>query len=159
LAIVLILSNNSYSQKFLAIDSPNGAKRYRFYKGDYIRFQTKDKLKIKGHIGSIDTNYVMVSKVKYPLNTIRKFKIDKKKYGYRLAANLFTIAGTGSLGLGLLNGAINNDSPILNQNQLITSFSLLGLGITASLLNQKGLKIKEDWQLKVIDLDISENQP
>ncbi len=157
--ISFFICTEGYAQVFIAVDIPSGAKRYRFYEGNFIRFRLKNGKVVNGFLSSIDSSIFTINKTKYSLTDIKKVRVKKNLYGLNLAATLFTIAGAGSLGIGTLNGLVNKDSPVLNDNQLISGFSLLGLGFVASLLNRRTINIKEDWQLKVIDLDISENQP
>ena len=150
--VLFILGTKGYSQVFVAVDIPSGAKRYRFYEGDFIRFRLKNKELVYGNISSLDSLSFNIGKTTYPLKEIKKVRVKKNLFGLSLASTVFTIAGAGSLGIGTINGLINKDNPILNDNQLISGFSLLGLGMVSSLLNRRTIPIKEAWQLKIIDL-------
>lgn len=143
--------SQSYDQ-ILAVDPIWGAKRERIYLGDPISVKCADNSKFNGILTKLEDSTIYIDNAKMHLKEIVKVTFNGRKEGWGLLSAVCLRAGLGYFAIVGINGVINDDSPIISDQTIKISGGILAVGLAAALFNRKSIRIKHNWQLKVIDL-------
>jgi hypothetical protein len=150
----LLLSTASFSQKILVFNKLGKVKRVRYYDGEYITIQKFNKQKVRGMIQAINDSSFVLEGEKVALDSVRKVYNTQTGMGYRLVASILIIPAVGYVPLILTNGLINNDSPIIKQNQLYSGVGFIGIALLSGYLANRPFRITKKRPLKIIDISI-----
>jgi hypothetical protein len=74
--------------------------------------------------------------------------------GFRLVRNIFIFPAVGYMPLITINGLINNDSPIIKQNQFYYGGAFIGVAFISNFLANRPFRISKKRPLKIIDISI-----
>ena len=138
-------------QQFIYIKKGNEFPALKYGLRDQVKIRTHEELPwVSGMIREIGDDFIKINNVVYPLDAIIAFRNRNE---------LATVTGTALwaggvffTGLALINGAINNDQPIIRGSQLAWGGGLViaGLGVVA--LGKKDFYREDGWSWVVIDL-------
>ena len=150
----LLFSQVVEAQKVLLLQKPGKTKRYLYYPGDKITVRMGEPEFIAGgEITSIDDTLFIVNRnFSIPLSRVKE--VRRTRYflngSWRL---LFVTAGVYAGG-SMINHAINNETPLIDNTVPIVSGSFIALGTISYLLRYKHCKMEKGYVLKVLDYDI-----
>ena len=143
-----------FSQKIIAFDKSGKVKRIRYYEGEYISLKKLDKIKVAGIIDQIDQKSFVVDGIKITLDSVRAVYNTQSGMGYRLISRIFVIPAIGYMPLITVNGLINNDKPIIRQNQFYYGGGFITIALLSNFLASRPFKISNKRPLKIIDVSI-----
>lgn len=142
------------AQKIIAFDKSGKVKRIRYYEGEYISFKTLKKERVKGTIYAITDESFIVNEREFNIDSVRVVYNTQTGLGFRLVRNIFTLPAVGYMPLITFNGLINNDKPIVKQNQFYYGGAFIGVALIAHALATRPFRITEKRPLKIIDISI-----
>ena len=132
--LLLVICNNCYGQKDVLILRRRNNNTY-YHAGDKISFQIEeDKSKITGRILDLTDSTIIFEGFEVPLSKITWLYINRKIF-----TRLLLTAGPAGVGY-LFVDLINGGGQI--ERVLITSGSLIGIGLIAKLLIRNKIQIK-----------------
>ena len=140
------------SQNIFVLEKPGRMKNFKYYQNDQIRLRMHStQMKISGTILFItDTSLILTNAIEIAIRDIER--IYTPRWGYTLLQGVFLTSGFLYVSLNALNGIINNDDPIIPNETLIISGSLLAAGVLLAPLTSRTHKIdKKKWRLKILD--------
>jgi hypothetical protein len=152
LVCVFFLLQAAYSQQYLVVQKNLAIKNYKYQPGDKISLQTiRGDLEFDGRISKITDSTIVIDNL-YEID-LRNIAAVFRKRGFikRLSGLFFIRGGIAYTAITGINGLINNDSPMIDQQTLLISAAMVAIGFAMKPLIIKKLKINEKWQLKVID--------
>jgi hypothetical protein len=155
LLLVLLIFFVSYSveaQNILIVERPGTIKNYKYYTGDEIKLKTiSTDATISGMIIDISDSSLIINH-QYEIMISDITIIYRNKWGFRFLQYISLIGGLFYLGINTLNGVINSDDPIVPEETLIISGSMIGFGIVLTPLTTRRYKIdKEKWRIVILD--------
>jgi hypothetical protein len=155
LLLILLIFSVSYSvvaQNILIVERPGTIKNYKYYTGDEIKLKTISTDAI------ISGTIIVISDSSLIINHHHEIMVDdittiyRNKWGFRFLQYISLIGGMFYLGINTLNGVINSDDPIVPEETLIISGSMIGFGIVLTPLTTRRYKIdKEKWRIVILD--------
>lgn len=119
--------------------------------GDYLSVKCLDKSKYSGFLQQIHDSTIVIGDEEINVKQIRRVKLLSRRDGLSILTDVCLKAGLGYAAVVSINGLINDDSPTISESTLKISGGFLAVGLVAAFLNQKSIKIKETWQIKLID--------
>jgi hypothetical protein len=146
------LEINLVAQNIFVVEQPGTTKNYKYYMGDEIKLKTISTGTIySGTITDIsDSSLIINHHYEIMINDITT--IYRTKWGFRFLQYISLIGGMFYLGINTLNGVINSDDPIVPEETLIISGSMIGFGIVLTPLTTRRYKIdKEKWRVVILD--------
>ena len=153
LLVFLFISFSGFivAQDIFLLEKPGTINNKKYYVGDIIKIKplSKDTI-ISGVINKINDSSIIVN---YN-NEIYLSDINivyRSRWGFTILKNIFLISGFTYLGLSTLNGLTNNDVPIVPEETLIISGSLIVAGFALAPLATKRHKIdNKKWRVKIL---------
>ncbi len=150
--ILFALGFNLGAQNIFIVERPGTIKNYKFYSGDKIKLRTisNDTL-ISGTISIIyDSSIIIDDANEITIGNIAA--IYRKPWGYNFLQYLTVLSGIAYLGISTINGLINSDNPIVPEETLIISGSMIAFGVALTPLTTRKYKIdKEKWRVVILD--------
>jgi hypothetical protein len=146
------LEINLVAQNIFVVERPGTAKNCKYYRGDEIKLKTisTDTI-ISGTIKIIYDSSLIIN-YEYEIMAGDIAKIYRKRWGFSFLQYLSVFAGLAYVGINTLNGVINGDDPIVPEETLIISGSMIGFGIALTPLTTRRYKIgKEKWRVVILD--------
>jgi hypothetical protein len=152
--IIVLFYQTVDAQKVLMLQKAGTSKRYFYHTGDKISVSMGEpEFTVYGEITYIDDSVCTVNrdytfqltKVKEVLRARHFLSVNWKKL--YLAAVLYA-------GGSMINRAIHDEVPLVDNTVYIVSGSFIVLGTTAYLLRYHHCKVENNWHLKVLDYDI-----
>ena len=154
LLFCVILSTSAFSQRIVAFDKSGKVKRIRYYEGEYISVKTVAKQKINGIITQIKDSSFLVEGIELHVDSVVIVYNSQTGMGYELIRNIFIIPAIGYMPLITINGLINNDSPIIKQNQFYYGGGFIAIALISNYLANRPFRISNRRPLKIIDISI-----
>lgn len=142
------------AQKVVAFDKRGKVKRIRFYEGQFIHLKLKSRSIAKGIIHSIADSSFMVDNKLIHRDSVKFVYVTKNKPLLNGFSSLFITSGLFYFAGTAVNRTINNDSPIIFEDNAKISLSLVGTGILLKQLTKRRYKISPKRPLKIIDFGI-----
>jgi hypothetical protein len=158
LALVVVFGQGVSGQKVMLLKKPGKAK-YFFYKtGDKITIRIGEpEFTVQGVITYIDDSVCTVNRdYTFQLSKVNEV-IRKRNFLYRSWRTLY-VAAFAYAGGSMINRAIHDEEPLIDNTIPIVSGSFIVLGTTAYLLRYRHLKNSKGWTLKVLDFDVYKEQ-
>jgi len=152
-SLVFIVTPEVSAQNYLLLLKKKGsAKNHKFRLGSEISLRsiTKDK-KISGAIHQITDTTILVDFIT-EVNLDDISYVYRDRYFFKLFSSALFIAGGGYFLLDGFNRAINHQYPIITQNTLIVTGSLVGVGFAFKLMDTRKYRIGKNWELQLLDL-------
>lgn len=141
-----------HSQQIFLLEKPGTVNNKKYYSGDAIKIKTihPDTI-LSGKITGINdssiivgyANEVFIGNINY---------IVRGRWGFSLLQKVFLSAGFAYVVIATFNGLINNDKPIVDEQTLIISGSLLVAGVILTPITTRKHKIdSKHWRVKILD--------
>lgn len=152
-SLVFIVTPEIQAQNYLLLLKKKGSpKNHKFRLGSDIslRSSIRDR-KISGTIHLItDTTIIVNFNTEVNIKDISN--VYRDRYFFKLFSSVLFIAGGGYFLLDGLNRTINQQYPIITQNTLIVTGSLIGVGFAFKLMDTRKYRIGKNWELQLLDL-------
>jgi hypothetical protein len=130
--LLLPINDSCYGQKDILVLRRRSNNTY-YHAGDKISFEVEgDESKITGRILDLKDSVIVFEGFEVPISKITWLYID----GRKLLPRLLLLAGVGYLFIDLINGGAQI------QRVLVSSGTLIGIGLLANFLIRKKIKIK-----------------
>jgi hypothetical protein len=155
IAIILFFSAMPmllHSQQYLVVKKTGKLKYYTYEPGDYIKLQTvKGSFVIAGIITDIAPHSITIEGG-YEIQSGNIAYVFRKRGFYQRLSSLFFIRGgvayTTIVGF---NSLINNESPLVDEQTLWISGTMIATGFALKPLITRKLDVKKNWNLKILD--------
>jgi len=85
--------------------------------------------------------------------------ILRPRWGTKLLSKVTRVAGAGYFVLDVVNRAINNDSPVVDENTLMISAGLVAFSYALVPLHNRRMKKGEKWRIKVLNMSMDDDVP
>jgi hypothetical protein len=129
-------------------------KKYEFFKGDVIKYKLKgERHFIAGKIIAMHDSSIVFEADSVGLNQIKVIRIKSNNYHAQLFQTIFLIGGIGYPSLSIFNNAMNEVSPLLNQNGLIITGSFLAASGLVNVLRIQHIRFTKNKLIKIVDID------
>jgi hypothetical protein len=143
-----------YGQQYLVVQKAGGIKNFKYETDKPISIQTaKGDFVIEGRISKITDTTVFIDnlyEIKYSnIQTVLRPRVFWK----RLSKLFFIRGGIAYATIVGINGLINNDSPIIDEQTLIISAVMVATGFALRPFYVKKMDIGEKWKFKVLDFE------
>lgn len=140
-------------QNIFVLEKANKKRNIKYYTGSEISLETSTNKKFSGRITEIrDSSLIINYQNEVIVSNISR--IYRKRWGFGLLQRVSIISGVMYLSISSLNRAINNENPVVSEDALIISGSLILFGILMTPLSKRKHSI-DTGQWKVIILDFS----
>lgn len=153
LALILLLPFMAFSQSYLYLERSGEVPDQRWKQGDKIEillFNGEEEVWKQGYFMGGDSSGLSLGTRFIEFNRIQ---------GIRYANGIMPLLGKAALygsfmftGVFIVNGVINNDSPIIRPEPLITGGILLGLGLISKPYWYTERRMEEGYRFKVINM-------
>jgi hypothetical protein len=150
--LLFLIGSSLAAQNILVLERPGTVKNLKYYQGDKIKIRTiaADTI-ISGSINRIFDSSIIINNSNEIL-IADMAAIYKKRWGYGFLQYLTIFAGVAYLGINSFNGIINDDQPVVPQETLIISGSLIAFGFALTPLTTRKFKIdNEKWRIIILD--------
>ncbi|MCF8366422.1 MAG: hypothetical protein K9H16_11610 [Bacteroidales bacterium] len=145
------------SQQYLVLQKSGTIKNIKYEVGDKISFQTlKGDFYVEGDISEIRDSSIMINSYEVRLDNI-SIVYRQRRFLKGMSGLFFIRGGIAYVAIVGVNGLINNDSPMIDEQTLIISASMVAIGLAMKPFITKKYFVKENWILKVIDFNKIEN--
>ena len=154
LLFFFILAIATYSQQYLIVQKCGTVKNVKYEVNDKISFQTlKGEFHIEGTITKIKDSTITIDTF-YEINLKNIATVFRLRSFLNGLSKIFFIRG-GIVYVSIvgINGIINNDSPLIDEQTLIISASMVAIGFALKPFITKKFDVTGKWCLKVIDFD------
>ena len=148
------LAQTGQHTKFLVVDRYHGPKRYRYVPNKMIHLKNKSGIHVEGPISQILDSSIVIGNQKVLLSDIQTVYLDDKARGAALASEVLIKAGLGYFAISAFNRTINDDAPIIHESVYYFSVPAVGIGYMIKFLVKPKVKIKDQGQIKILDLSI-----
>jgi hypothetical protein len=154
LVLIISVGHAVDGQKVMMLKKP-GKSKYFFYKtGDKITIQIGEpEFTVQGVITYIDDSVCTVNRdYTFHLSKVNEV-IRKRSFLYHSWRTLY-VAGFAYATGSMINRAIHDEEPLIDNTIPIVTGSFIVLGTTAYLLRYHHFKKEHGWSLKVLDFDV-----
>lgn len=143
---------NLSAQNIFVLERPGTIKNYKFYRGDNIKIKTiSNDTIVSGIITTIYDSSIIINYANEILSKDIAF-IYRKPWGFNFLQYLSLVAGIAYLGISTINGVINADDPMIPEETLVISGSMIVFGVALTPLTTRKYKIdKEKWRVLILD--------
>jgi hypothetical protein len=158
-SILCLLCPTAQAQRILLVEKPGKFKNYKYFMGDDITVKTHTHSKnMRGTIHDItDTSIVINFDTEIMLDDIEK--ILRPRWGLGLLSKITRIAGAGYFAIDVVNNAISNRPPIVDENTVIISASLVAFSYALVPFHNRRLKAENQWRIKVLNMSMDDEVP
>jgi hypothetical protein len=141
-------------QNIFVLEKANKKRNIKYYAGSQISLETGIDKKFSGRITQItDSSLIINNQNEIMITDISK--IYRKRWGFGLLQRVSIIGGILYLSISSLNRVINNEDPVIPEETLIISGSMILFGILMTPLSKRSHSINTG-QWRVIILDFSD---
>jgi len=143
-----------FAQKILVVERPGTVKNFKYEPSDWIKIKILPSGKIlAGKIsGMTDSSFTINKTTMVKLSEIGI--VFKRRWGFLFLQQVFILAGIPYLGISLINGAINDDKPIISTGTIIIGSSIIAAGAAITPLVSRKLKVdNENWRIRILNFD------
>lgn len=142
------------AQQYLVVQKKGTIKNHKYEVGNEISFQTKKgDFYVTGIISKMTDSTVFIDNL-YEIELENINVVFRQRRFLRKLSNLFFIrGGIAYVTIVGINGVINNDSPLIDEQTLIISASMVAVGFLMKPFIIKKMDVTEKWQLKVLDFN------
>ena len=143
-----------FGQQYLVVQKSGKVKNFKYEVGDEIMISTrKGDLKVSGEITKIsDTSVTINSYVEVGFSNVAKV-LRPRRYFTKLSKLFFIRGGIAYVTIVGINGIINNDSPLIDEQTLGISAAMVAIGLAMKPFYIRKLDMMGKWKLKVIDFE------
>ncbi len=142
------------AQQYLVVQKRGTVKNYKYEVGNKISFQTnKGDFYVKGSISKMTDSTIFIDNLyNFELENIG-IVLRQRRFWKKLSKQFFISGGIAYVTIVGINGVINNDSPLIDEQTLIISASMVAIGLLLKPFIVKKMDVTEKWQLKVLDFN------
>lgn len=155
ITILLVLAACALSgQQYLVVQKQGKVKNFKYEIGDEIMVKTRNgDLKFSGDITKItDSSLTINSYVEVAFENVAQV-LRPRRYFTKLSKLFFIRGGIAYVTIVGINGIINNDSPLIDDQTLKISATMVAIGFLMKPFYIRKLDTDEKWKLKFIDFD------
>lgn len=147
------------AQQYLVVQKRGTVKNHKYELNDKLSFQTKKgEFYLKGTLSKITDSTIFIDNL-YEIelsNIARVFR--QRSFLKALSKQFFIRGGIAYVTIVGINGAINNDCPMIDEQTLIISASMVVIGFALKPFITKKMDVVDKWQLKVLDFNNLESK-
>jgi hypothetical protein len=154
LILLFVISGiHAVAQQYLVLQKTGTAKNFKYQVGNEITVQVdRGEYVFSGRISQIkDSSFVLNSLNEIFLGEVSQ--VYKKRTFVRVLSKVLLFGGIGYVGLEGVNGLINNYSPVISQNTMIISASMVGASFILRPFYTRGFDTREKYTLKILDFE------
>lgn len=142
------------AQQYLVVQKRGSVKNFKYQAGDDIALQTYGvDFPIRGEITKMsDSSLTIDSYINIRLSDISEV-LRPRRYLQKLSRLFFIRGGIAYVAIVGVNGLINNDSPVIDEQTLTISAVMIAIGLAMKSFYIRKLDVISKWQLKIIDFD------
>ncbi len=150
--ISMLPSETGAQNNILLLKKKGSPKNYKYHLRNEIsiRSKTGDR-KISGQIHQITDSTILVDYI-HEVYIEDIGQVYRDRYFFKTFSYLLFIAGAGYFILDGFNRTINHEYPIITQNTLVVTGSLVGVGLAFRFLDTKKYRIGKKWELLLLDM-------
>jgi hypothetical protein len=142
------------AQKVLLLQKSGKTTRFFYRVGDKIIVRIGDpEYTLSGEITYLDDSICTVNK-NFSFQLSKCHEVIRTRKFLNANWGRFYFIPIAYTGMSLLNRGIHDDKPLLDNSVPLVAGSSIIVGTTALLLRNRHCKMKDNWQLKVLDFDI-----
>jgi hypothetical protein len=151
--LLALVSLSACAQQYLVLQKRGVVKNIKYQAGDVITLKVvRGDFVYSGNISHIrDSSIVLNSLNEIFLNEITT--VYRPRKFVRFMSKVLFYAGFGYVGLEGVNGAINNDSPMISKSTIISGSVMVGTGLLLKPFKTRKFDIQEKYVLKVLDFE------
>ena len=142
------------AQQYLVVQKRGTVKNFKYEVGNKISFQTKKgDFYVQGSISKLTDSTVFIDNL-YEIE-LENIGVVLRQRGFwmKLSKQFFISGGIAYVTIVGINGIINNDCPLIDEQTLIISASMVAVGFLLKPFYVKKMDVSEKWQLKVLDFN------
>lgn len=141
-----------YSQNILLVEKANFRNNVKYFEGDEISFRTLSDTLISGELTAcFDSTIIIDGYLTFQLDEIEF--IRKRLWAPWFFSELFYKAGIPYFFITTINRAINHDQPVIREDHLIISASLVGAALIMHRLAYKKYRLTNgNWKIKILEM-------
>jgi hypothetical protein len=146
------LPEASAQDYILLLKKKNHPKNYKYRLADEVKVSSVlEGRKISGQIHQMtDSSIVVNFNTEILLEDISM--VYRERYFFKLFSPILVIAGTGYFILDGFNRTINRHYPIITENTMMVSASIIAVGFIFKPLDTKRYRIGRNWELQMLDM-------
>jgi len=142
------------AQQYFVVQKTGTVKNYKYEIGNKISFQTKKgDFYVSGTISNMTDSTISIDNLyDFELENIGVV-FRQRSFLNGMSKVFFITGGIAYVTIVGINGVINNDSPLIDEQTLIISASMVAIGFLLKPLIVKKMDTSKKWQLKVLDFN------
>jgi hypothetical protein len=151
---ILMVPLTMDAQQYLVVQKLGKVRNFKYEVGDEIMIRTrKGDFSLNGEITKIsDTSLTLNSYVEIGFSNVAKV-LRPRRYFTKLSKLFFIRGGIAYVTIVGINGIINNDSPLIDEQTLTISATMVAVGFLMKPFYIRKLDTISKWKIKVIDFD------
>ena len=142
------------AQQYLVVQKTGKVKNFKYQTGDEITLVINNgDFTIQGEITSItDTSLYINSYIEVQFSNISAV-LKPRRFFIKLSKLFFIRGGIAYVTIVGINGIINNDSPLIDEQTIAISAVMVAIGVAMKPFYIRKLNTVSKWQIKMIDFD------
>jgi len=157
--LICVCGHTAFTQRVLLVEKPGKFKNFKYKVGDDILVKVAPYgEKQEGIIHEVSDSSILINfDNEIMLDDIQM--ILRPRWGTKLLSKVTRVAGAGYFVLDVVNRAINNDSPVVDENTLMISAGLVAFSYALVPLHNRRMKKGEKWRIKVLNMSMDDDVP
>jgi hypothetical protein len=153
LCFLIFAGTQSFAQQYLVLQKTGTVKNFKYQVGNEIALKVeRGEYVFSGRISQIkDSSIVLNSLNEIFLSEITH--VYKKRTFVRVLSKVLLFGGIGYVGLEGVNGLINDYSPVISQNTIIISASMVATSFALRPFYTRKFDTREKYVLKILDFE------
>lgn len=153
--LLIFTLSAAFGQQYLVVQKNGKVKNFKYQTGDEIMLQTKNgAFNLKGEITQLsDSSLTINSYIEIKYSNIAKL-LRPRRYFTKLSKLFFIRGGIAYVTIVGINGIINNDSPMIDEQTLAISATMVAIGLIMKPFYIRKLDVTKKWHIKMINFDM-----
>ena len=152
--LLVIFCQEVDAQKVILLQKPGKTKRFLYYPGDKFTVRMGEPEFIAGgELTFIDDSLCVVNK-NFSIQLSKVKEVRTTRHFLNGSWRMMFLVPVVYTGMSMINRGIHDEKPLIDNTVPIVAGSFFALGTLSYLLRYKHYKMKDGWQLKVLDFDI-----
>lgn len=149
---LLVFCLKGGAQNIFVLEKSSSGKNMKMVAGDRIKLLTiSTQMKVQGIISKITDSSLVINKANEVL-FLDIAQVSTDRWGVRFLQSIFLASGLLYVSISALNGIVNNDDPLVAQETLVISGSLVAAALLLTPLTTRTHNIeKRKWKIKILD--------
>ena len=142
------------AQQYLVVQKTGSVKNFKYQIGNDIAMEVNNgDFIIQGEITNIsDTSLSINSYIEVKFNNISRV-LRPRRFFTKLSKLFFIRGGIAYVTIVGINGIINNDSPLIDEQTIAISAAMVAIGFALKPFYIRKLNTVSKWQIKMIDFE------